>query len=95
MGKKKVSAFRVKAVKPQSLPDIERWSVVGGKGHANEDKLVYLQSPLGINQEEAERLASQLNNAKAVPSNSLDKFGKYSEKLHAKWEKDLEEIDEE
>lgn len=95
MGKKKVSAFRSKASQKASLPDIERWSVIGDKGHINEGKLVYLQSPLGINQEEAERLARKLENAKAVPSNSLDKFGKYSEKLHAKWERDLEEIGEE
>ena len=87
-------AIRGKGGDSDSLAPEERWAVIGTEENTFPGRPLYLESEKGIGQEEAEALATRLENARAVPRASLDRHSRYSEELHRAWEESQAEATE-
>lgn len=77
---KKLANRRKSAVAPESLSPEQRWTVID----ANSKRQLYLESKLGVDQAEAQRLANTLlAETEVVPCLAIDRFGYYRPELRA------------
>lgn len=83
---KKLANRRRNTLTPESLSPEQRWTVID----ANSKRQLYMESALGIDQTEAQRLASTLAVAtEVVPRLAIDRFGYYRPELRAAAEEQI------